>query len=695
MTAAKKGALSLSSSLCACMTAAWTVKAQASSAAAASRTVPPRGSKQRNPNLWCRRCMSDKPSDHTEAAKNRAATAAPNWNAMRTAAAVPLLLPRQTLSRAALGLHVASRKVNKWITVMACEQDGGRVAVRLSDDVHGLPAADWPSHQSAAAPGASAVCVVPDGPVQLPVATQREERRSAGQLLLQQGGGRLLRSDRRSFLPDVGVSLLLGTSGERLQRLRLLLAVCLLSEAQKLHLHWSHKVGILVTLTFSVAATAVLSDLWGEEWTTLLLSLQVSAPYLHVGGVFVMTSLAWPVALHVCRMTCRVRKGLILALYLAFLFALYLVPLGLYSPCIREKRTLGPAPALIGHRGAPMLAPENTLMSFEKAVEAGSDGLETDVTISFDGVPFLMHDRTLRRTTNVHEVFPNRTTSPAAMFTWSELQSLNAGSWFLSHDPFGSAALLEEEERRRAGNQSVCSLRAFLQLAAWTHKLVIFDLYQPPRGHPYRHSWIQRTLEVVHESTIESSQVLWLPSELRSLVQETDPELQQTSGSRLPLEELQRNNISKVNLRYSSMSAELTSEYAAANISTNLYVVSQAWLYSLAWCCGVHSVTTNAPQLLRTMSSPLFLMSPDEYNLMWILTDLISSVLIFVIFSFHRWRERELSFCSASEMTTDGGGVYFEFKTEMGDIWSISRSQKMSGPVTVTDQTTKNQIFSG
>ncbi|XP_024866481.1 glycerophosphodiester phosphodiesterase domain-containing protein 5 isoform X4 [Kryptolebias marmoratus] len=474
-----------------------------------------------------------------------------------------------------------------------------------------------------------------------------------------------------------------------------LLAVCLLSEAQKLHLHWSHKVGILVTLTFSVAATAVLSDLWGEEWTTLLLSLQVSAPYLHVGGVFVMTSLAWPVALHVCRMTCRVRKGLILALYLAFLFALYLVPLGLYSPCIREKRTLGPAPALIGHRGAPMLAPENTLMSFEKAVEAGSDGLETDVTISFDGVPFLMHDRTLRRTTNVHEVFPNRTTSPAAMFTWSELQSLNAGSWFLSHDPFGSAALLEEEERRRAGNQSVCSLRAFLQLAAWTHKLVIFDLYQPPRGHPYRHSWIQRTLEVVHESTIESSQVLWLPSELRSLVQETDPELQQTSGSRLPLEELQRNNISKVNLRYSSMSAELTSEYAAANISTNLYVVSQAWLYSLAWCCGVHSVTTNAPQLLRTMSSPLFLMSPDEYNLMWILTDLISSVLIFVIFSFHRWRERELSFCSASEMTTDGGGVYFEFKTEMGDIWSISRSQKMSGPVTVTDQTTKNQIFSG
>lgn len=49
-------------------------------------------------------------------------------------------------------------------------------------------------------------------------------------------------------------------------------------------------------------------------------------------------------------------------------------------------------------------------------------------------------------------------------------------------------------------------------------------------------------------------------------------------------------------------------QYAAANITTNLYVISQPWLYSLAWCSGVHSVTTNAPQLLSTMSSPLFVM---------------------------------------------------------------------------------------
>uniref|UniRef100_A0A7N5ZTF4 GP-PDE domain-containing protein n=1 Tax=Anabas testudineus TaxID=64144 RepID=A0A7N5ZTF4_ANATE len=339
--------------------------------------------------------------------------------------------------------------------------------------------------------------------------------------------------------------------------------------------------------------------------------------------------------LHI-KMCVSVRRCLIMGVYLTILATVYLVPLGLYSPCIKKKGTLGPAPALIGHRGAPMLAPENTLMSFEKAVEAGSDGLETDVTISFDGVPFLMHDRTLRRTTNVHKVFPNRTDTPAAMFTWAELESLDAGTWFLSHNPFGTVGSLGAKDQQQAGNQSVCSLQAYLQLAGQTDKLVIFDLYRPPRGHPYRDTWIQRTLEVVqNESSINSSQVLWLPSDLRALVQEMDPELQQTSGSRLPLEELHTEHIVKLNLHYSSMSPELISDYAAVNITTNLYVISQPWLYSLAWCNGVHSVTTNAPQLLSTMSSPLFLMSPDEYNLMWILTDLLSLVLILIIFIFH------------------------------------------------------------
>ncbi|XP_064157294.1 glycerophosphodiester phosphodiesterase domain-containing protein 5 isoform X2 [Anguilla rostrata] len=467
----------------------------------------------------------------------------------------------------------------------------------------------------------------------------------------------------------------------------LVLAVCLLSEGQRLYLHWSHKIGILVTLTFSISATAVLSEQWSKEWKTLLLSFQVTAPFLHVGGVSLMTLLSWPIALHFFRMNKRVRQVAILGLYLAILFTLYLVPLGMYSPCIKEEGMLGPPPALIGHRGAPMLAPENTQLSFEKAVEAGGEGLETDVTISYDGVPFLMHDNTLRRTTNVLEVFPNRTDTPASMFTWSELEMLNAGAWFLSCDPFGTASSLDPDDQVRAQNQTVPRLRDFLDLAALHGKLVIFDLYRPPSDHPYRDTWINRTLEVLYnESSLNSSQILWLPSEQRDMVQEIDPALQQTSGSKASIEELQENHIVRLNLHYSSMSQEHISKYSSGNISTNLYVISQPWLYSLAWCAGAQSVTTNALHVLKKLRRPLFLMTPEEYSLMWILTDVVSVVLIAIVFAFHWWRERGLPFWSGSRQTHENG-TYSKFRTaELSDVWSISgvtvRGEARSLPTT-------------
>lgn len=54
-------------------------------------------------------------------------------------------------------------------------------------------------------------------------------------------------------------------------------------------------------------------------------------------------------------------------------------------------------------------------------------------------------------------------------------------------------------------------------------------------------------------------------------------------------------------------------KYAAANISTNLYVISEPWLYSLAWCAGAHSVATNAVHILKNLQRPLFLMVNDTH----------------------------------------------------------------------------------
>ncbi|WP_162467275.1 LamG-like jellyroll fold domain-containing protein [Streptomyces cavernae] len=54
----------------------------------------------------------------------------------------------------------------------------------------------------------------------------------------------------------------------------------------------------------------------------------------------------------------------------------------------------------VGHRGAPAIAPENTLPALEAAADAGAEWVETDVQFTKDGKPVLMHDATVDRTTN-------------------------------------------------------------------------------------------------------------------------------------------------------------------------------------------------------------------------------------------------------------------------------------------------------
>jgi glycerophosphoryl diester phosphodiesterase len=54
----------------------------------------------------------------------------------------------------------------------------------------------------------------------------------------------------------------------------------------------------------------------------------------------------------------------------------------------------------IGHRGAKGYASENSLFSFEKAIEMGVDGIELDVHLSLDGQIIVIHDDTIDRTTN-------------------------------------------------------------------------------------------------------------------------------------------------------------------------------------------------------------------------------------------------------------------------------------------------------
>jgi len=79
-------------------------------------------------------------------------------------------------------------------------------------------------------------------------------------------------------------------------------------------------------------------------------------------------------------------------------------------------------PFIWAHRGASALAPENTLAAFDLAVEAGADGIELDINLSSDGVPVVLHDETLDRTTNGR--------GEVCRVPWAKLRQFDAGIWF-------------------------------------------------------------------------------------------------------------------------------------------------------------------------------------------------------------------------------------------------------------------------
>ena len=94
-----------------------------------------------------------------------------------------------------------------------------------------------------------------------------------------------------------------------------------------------------------------------------------------------------------------------------------------------------PYPRWIAHRGAGLLAPENTLAAFRLGASYGYRMFECDVKLSSDDVPFLLHDDTLERTTNPGAGAPPEgppAEAIAGAHPWRHLATRDAGQWHSS-----------------------------------------------------------------------------------------------------------------------------------------------------------------------------------------------------------------------------------------------------------------------
>ncbi len=171
---------------------------------------------------------------------------------------------------------------------------------------------------------------------------------------------------------------------------------------------------------------------------------------------------------------------------------------------LNRLRAIGGLPSFvfnIAHRGARAFAPENTLAAFAKARAFGCPMFEMDVHRSSDGELIVHHDDTLLRCTDVATKFAGHSTYFVSDFTFDDLMTLDAGSWYieqlalspedrqpflqtLSEAEIAEFVSAEEREYYRSGEIRLPTLRETLELAGSTGMMVNIELKTLPRMYP-------------------------------------------------------------------------------------------------------------------------------------------------------------------------------------------------------------------
>ncbi len=139
---------------------------------------------------------------------------------------------------------------------------------------------------------------------------------------------------------------------------------------------------------------------------------------------------------------------------------------------------------VVAHRGASGTAPENTLASFQKAIEDGAHLIEMDVQATADGIPIVFHDKGISRTTNGRGL--------ASRLKYDDLRQFDSGFWFGNefkgeHIPtleevlsFLSGKILLNIELKNLGTQSQFILEEIFHLLEkydFSDKVVISSFY--------------------------------------------------------------------------------------------------------------------------------------------------------------------------------------------------------------------------
>jgi len=261
----------------------------------------------------------------------------------------------------------------------------------------------------------------------------------------------------------------------------------------------------------------------------------------------------------------------------------------------------------IAHRGARSLAPENTLAAAKKGLECGADLWECDVNLTADGIPVILHDDTLKRTSNAMTVFPARKPWKVNSFTLNELRQLDFGSWFVTTDPFKqiSEGNVSAAEQGKFAGEPIPTLEealAFTKENNWQINVEIKDL----RGTPGDASVVEKVLTTIRDLKMEDQ--VWISSFNHlyiSAVKQLMPVIR--TGALVewldlnPLARLKQTGAQSYNPGIRLASARTVRSIREAGLDVFVWTVNKESSMRKLIKAGVSGIITDFPQVLKSV----------------------------------------------------------------------------------------------
>ena len=163
---------------------------------------------------------------------------------------------------------------------------------------------------------------------------------------------------------------------------------------------------------------------------------------------------------------------------------------------------------IAAHRGFRSIRAENTMAAFEASI-GRCDFVELDVGFSRDGIPIIIHDDSLKRTSNVAEMEGFLTPYAVVDYSYAELLRLDFSSWFSQKDPFGTIASggVDKTELEALPVQRIVTLAEVLSFFK-QHQMPVNVEIKDMRGTAFDAVATQTVVAIIRETDMEAEVLL-------------------------------------------------------------------------------------------------------------------------------------------------------------------------------------------